>query len=547
MIKCGLYARVSTDMQAEIKNGSLDTQIDRLQRFVEFKGTTPEEEWKAVAIYREEGKSGKNLDRPAFMRMVRDIEQGKINAVLCTKIDRVSRSIIDFYHFQEFLKEHKGTFISLRENWDTSTPEGRCFLNIFLIVAELERERTSERTKEKMLWRAEKGLHNGGQILGYDNDPDDKGVPKPNEAERELVLLIFQTYVKEQSFRATAQVINEKGYRTKSYVSRRDKVHSGKKFNNTSIMRILQKQFYIGKIVYEDGVYEGQHEPIIPMELWDKVQAIIETKRVTGSRSRKQNQHTFLLQGLVKCGWCKSYMTPYYGLNHQKKSYFYYQCTCKIHRGNKECKMKSVPAQALEQVVANRLIQLSDDQKRVQDLVAEATTNNSELMKSLTQAQKNYQRLLKDIDKKLDALVESIAGRKVGIKTISQKIIDLEEQKSQIEQEMMDNEVTLAEVKQKAVSVAHFQQKLTTFEELFDEATPEERKDLIKMHINYLIYTPNAIQLALFDSANETDRIKVQREDTVGCPPGIRTPILRSRAACLAIRPGGKNVIRISG
>ena len=548
MIKCGLYARVSTDLQAEVKNGSLDTQIDLLQKYVEIKNSTsPEEEWKAVAIYREEGKSGKNVDRPEFKQMVRDIEQGKINAVLCTKIDRVSRSLINFHHFHEFLEENEATFISLNENWDTSTAMGRFALTISLATAELERERTSERTKEKMLWRAEKGLHNGGQVLGYDNDPDNKGVPKPNEAERELVLLIYRTYVKEQSFRATAQVINKKGYRTKSYVSRSDKVHSGKKFNNTNIGRILQNQFYIGKIIYEDGVYEGQHEPIIPMELWDKVQAIIETKRVTGSRSRKQNLHTFLLQGLVKCGWCKSYMTPYYGLNHQKKPYFYYQCTCKIHRGNKECKMKSVPAQALEQVVTNRLIQLSDDQKRVQDLVAEATTNNSEHMKTLMQAKKNYQRLLKDIENKLDALVESIAGRKVGIKTISQKIIDLEEQKSQIEQEMMDNEATLAEVKQKAVSVAHFQQKLTTFEELFDEATPKERKDLIKMHINYLIYTPNAIQLALFDSANETDRIKVQREETVGCPPGIRTPILRSRAACLAIRPGGKNVIRISG
>ena len=127
-------------------------------------------------------------------------------------------------------------------------------------------------------------------------------------------------------------------------------------------------------------------------------------------------------------------------------------------------------------------------------------------------------------------------------KTISQKIIDMEEQKSQIEQEMMDNEATLAEVKQKAVRVAQLEQKLTTFEELFNEATIEERKNLIQMHINYLIYTPDAIQLALFDSVYEADRIKVQREDTVGCPPGIRTPILRSRAACLAIRRGGKNV-----
>ena len=295
--------------------------------------------------------------------------------MLCTKIDRVSRSIIDFYQFHEFLEEKEAIFISINENFDTSTAMGRFALSISLATAELERERTSERTKEKMLWRAEKGLRNGGQhLLGYDIDPDNKGVLKPNEAERELVLLIFRTYVKEQSFRAVAQIINEKGYRTKSYVSRRDKVHSGKKFNKTQIMRMLQNEFYIGKITHKGKVYEGQHEPIIPLELWNRVQAVIETNRVSGARRRKQNLHTFLLQGLIKCGFCQSHMTPSQARNHQKKPYFYYHCTCKIHRGNEECKMKPVSAPALEQVVADRLIQLSDDQKRVQELIAEATT-----------------------------------------------------------------------------------------------------------------------------------------------------------------------------
>ena len=130
MIKCGMYARVSTDLQAEVKNGSLDTQIDLLQKYVAIKNSTStEEEWKAVAIYREEGKSG---------RMVRDIEQGKINAVLCTRIDRVSRSSIDFYHFHEFLEENEATFISLNENWDTSTVMGRFALTISLAMAELD-------------------------------------------------------------------------------------------------------------------------------------------------------------------------------------------------------------------------------------------------------------------------------------------------------------------------------------------------------------------------------------------------------------------------
>ena len=415
MVKCGLYARVSTDLQAEVKNGSLDTQIDLLQKYVEIKNSTsPEEEWKAVAIYREEGKSGKNVDRPEYKRMIRDIEQGLINAVLCTRIDRVSRSYINFSHFHELLEQHEATFISLHENWDTSTAMGRFALKISLATAELERERTSERTKEKLQWRAKEGLRNGGQILGYDVDPDEKGVPKPNEVERELVLRIFETYVKEQSFRATAQVINEKGYRTKSYVSRRGHVRAGQRFTNTGIMRILQNQFFIGKIIFKGEVYEGQHEPIIPMELWRKTQAIMEAKRSDPHRNRKQNLHVFLLKGLVKCGWCKSYMTPVYSTNRHKKLYSYYQCTSKIHRGDLACALKYVPAPALERVVIDRLFQLGGDQKRVQELIADATNKNSERMKNLMQTQKNYQRLLIDIDKKLDVLVKASPPRRLA-------------------------------------------------------------------------------------------------------------------------------------
>ena len=148
--------------------------------------------------------------------------------------------------------------------------------------------------------------------------------------------------------------------------------------------------------------------------------------------------------------------------------------------------------------------------------IAEATTNHSERMKTLRQAQESYRRNLKDIDKRLDTLVESIAGREVGIKTISQKIIDLEEQKSQIEQEMMENEATLEKIKQKVASIALWEQKLTTFEKLFNEATPEERKDLLRLHINYLIYTPDGILLALFRSSNEADRSEVQGDGSSG-------------------------------
>ena len=219
MKRVGLYARVSTDRQAQIKDGSLDTQLDMLGKYVEIKDMGDEEEWKVVKTYREEGKSGKDTNRPEYQKMLKDVEQDTINVLLCTKIDRISRSLLDFYHLFEVLAAHEVTFISLNEQWDTSSPMGRFAMKIVLAGAELEREQTAERTREKMQWRAEQGWCNGGQILGYDIDPEEPGIPKANEEEKKLILLIFETFAKEKSYHRVAQIINQKGYRTKCYTS----------------------------------------------------------------------------------------------------------------------------------------------------------------------------------------------------------------------------------------------------------------------------------------------------------------------------------------
>lgn len=166
MRKCGLYIRVSTDLQAMTKEGSLDTQLDMLRKCVDLKDGITDEDWIVAEVYREEGRSGKNTDRPEYQRMLRDIRQGRIDTVLCTKIDRMSRSILDFLEFHKLLEAFGVTFISLSESWDTSTAMGKFALTITLAAAELEREQTAERTREKMLWRAQVGLRNGGQILG---------------------------------------------------------------------------------------------------------------------------------------------------------------------------------------------------------------------------------------------------------------------------------------------------------------------------------------------------------------------------------------------
>lgn len=219
-------------------------------------------------------------------------------------------------------------------------------------------------------------------------------------------------------------------------------------------------------------------------------------------------------------------MTPYYGLNRQKNPYFYYYCSRHNHLGNQGCQMRPVPAQPLEDAVVSRLIQLSGDRNLVAGMVENAASESSARLSSLSQTRSNLARHREDVQRKLGALVESIADRKTGIKSISRKIIELEEQKEQLDDEILSLEMQIEESKKKAVSAGALQGALTTFRELHQEATLEERRELMRLHINQLVWTPEEIRLALFGNPTPGNAVtKVQPEKTFGSPYGIRTRV----------------------
>jgi site-specific DNA recombinase len=501
MRRCGLYTRVSTDDQVRVKDGSLDTQLDLLERHVQLKSETTDDPWRIAKRYREEGRSGSNTNRPEFQRLLADIRAGELDVVLCTKFDRISRSVRDFLDFQETLKESNVAFVSMGEQWDTTTPMGEFALLLFLGVAQLERKQISARTREKAEWRAQKGLKNGGQILGYDIDPGNPGVPRVNEEEKQLVLLIYQTYLNGEGLARTAQAINRKGYRTKSYTSRRGNMHGGKLFSDMAVSRILSNAFYIGKIRHKDELFDGQHEPIATAELFESVQRKLGANG--GRRSRPQVRRLFLLDGLVRCGDCGGYMTPYFTYNHQKKQYAYYMCSNRGHRGKDACSMANVPADPLEQVIANRLIQLSQQDRTVDRLVKGAMADTSELLSNLTARRTTLTGHLTRVQSQIDALVEGIAGRRTALKSVSKKIVELEEQKEQLDDEILEVDLEIDATKQKAVSARSLTDSLTTFGDLYQEALPDEKRELIRLRVNQLIWKPGEIRLALLDHPEE--------------------------------------------
>lgn len=343
MKKCGLYTRVSTKIQAEAKEGSLKIQRQRLEAFVKSRSVT--EKWKIYKIY-EEVQSGKDIKRPILQILLEDIRSKKINIVICTKIDRISRSLFDFYHLYRVFKEHNVDFICLDDYFDTSTPIGRMALKMILVFAELEREQTSERTRNCMYQRALKGLWNGGFILGYDLDPENKGYLRINEKESTIVKTIFETYLVTNSFRETSQLLNEKGYTTKSYMSKKGIFHKGNKFRPQILSSILTNYTYIGRLgvnkenkfkkqneLAEEKRYkivEGKQSSIIDEELFYIVQERIRQNRRKLPPHNPIQQYEYLFREIIKCGYC--------GFPLKKKwaggnggYYFYYACICFKH------------------------------------------------------------------------------------------------------------------------------------------------------------------------------------------------------------------------
>jgi len=431
MKQCGLYVRVSTNLQAMVKDGSLDTQVDTLKKFVEFKKATSGEPWEVAEIYREEGKSGKNTDRPEYQRMLADIRSGHITALLCVKIDRVSRSLMDFYHLHELLERHDVTFISLHENWDTSSPMGRFGLKLTLAVAELEREQTAERLREKMAWRAREGLWNGGRVLGYDLDPNEKGVLRPNEAEGEIVRFLFTRYLETQSMYETARLANAEGYRGKSFQSRRGILHEGKPFTKTDVNRVLRNPVYIGKIRQKGRLFPGRHEAIVPMELWNTVQGRLPKGRVGQRKHGRKRTFVYKLKGLLRCGHCGGFMTTGAGTG-RNGIHRYYKCTRRWD-GSDRCATRMLPAKAIEDVVLDRIKELTRTPDLVREILAASNTDASEARRRLEHDREETLQQLSLVDDRLRRLLDFI-GEGRATETVREELMSLEDRKRHLKE-----------------------------------------------------------------------------------------------------------------
>lgn len=489
--RCALYIRVSTLRQADIEDGSLDAQESKLRAYVDYENNLKNGLWKIAGIYREEGRSGKDLKRPEFQRMMRDIKNGRINTVIIYKIDRLTRSLKDFSSLWDKFQNNGVEVISLNEKFDTATAIGRAMLSIVLVFAQLEREQTGERTAATMQYRAEQGLWNGGRIIGYDLDPDEKGILKVNDEQAKIVRKAFNLCIKTGSAGQAQKALNDLGYRVPVYESRRGKKHGGNLFNKQMVIKMLQNPVYLGKITWNSAQYKGKHRAIIDKKTFLKVQEILERNRKTRSNDRLPSEHIYLLQGILTCRKCGSVMTPKSGISRSNR-YYYYQCTKNAHTGKEGCDARYLPAEPIEDFVLDRVKELTTDEAEIDKMITKANKNGDQRINELMRDKKNISSRLKDIDNRLNQIIDSIENGKLkAFGSLNKRIESLEAERTSTESRLKTIDFEMAEIEKQRLSSEVMSQSFRTFRDIIDRASPRKLKDLLNRIVEVVEWHEN--------------------------------------------------------
>lgn len=291
--RCAVYTRKSTDEGLDQEYNSLEAQRDAGLAYI---ASQRHEGWIAVEEgYDDGGYSGGNLDRPALRRLLTDIEAGRIDIVVVYKIDRLTRSLPDFAKLVEVFDRNGVSFVSVTQQFNTTTSMGRLTLNILLSFAQFEREVTGERIRDKIAASKAKGMWMGGMPpLGYDV-VDRKLVV--NEREAALVRDIFRRYAEHGSAARLVRELAVEGHTTKAWVTQGGRQRRGRPIDQQYIFAMLRNRIYLGEIRNHGTWYPGQHEAIVPQDLWDAAHAFIARRKQAPREHRAK--HPALLAGLL--------------------------------------------------------------------------------------------------------------------------------------------------------------------------------------------------------------------------------------------------------
>ena len=293
IVRCAIYTRVSTENGLDQEFNSLDAQHEASSAYIKSQTHAG---WTQVKIrYDDGGFSGGSTDRPALQTLLEDVRARRVDVIVVYKVDRLTRSLADFAKLVELFDAHGVSFVSVTQQFNTTTSMGRLTLNVLLSFAQFEREVTSERIRDKVAASKKKGLWVGGPLpLGY-TMKDGKVAVVDEEAER--VRHIFTRYLELGSVHALMHHLKERNIVSKQRLLKTGAVRGGVHFGRGALCYLLRNRFYIGEVNYKGEIYPGEQPVILNRELFERVQKSLAER--WAHRTRTRTPFARLLTGLI--------------------------------------------------------------------------------------------------------------------------------------------------------------------------------------------------------------------------------------------------------
>jgi len=478
-MRCAIYTRKSTEEGLEQTFNTLDAQRDAAEAYIR---SQREEGWTALTDkYDDGGYTGANMDRPALKKMLQDVRDGLVDCVLVYKVDRLTRSLLDFSRIIEVLDQHGVSFVSVTQQFNTTSSLGRLTLNILLSFAQFEREMIAERTKDKMSAARRKGRWVGGNpVLGYDLSDKDAAL-LVNEEEASRVRAIFDLYLEYEAMMPVVQEINRRDWRMKQWTTRKGTPAGGRPFAKNRLYNLLTNMVYIGKLRYEGQVYDGVHKAIVDAKVWQAVQDRLHQNWRSGGREIR-NKYGAVLKGLIRCATCNVSMIHSYTQKEHNKLYRYYVCVNAHQRGYNQCQTRSVSAPVIEQAVIDQIRGIASNP----EVIAEVVQHLDERRLAAIEALEREKRL---IEKDLRRLAEETTRvLRASGKQAPDRLAELHERAAVVEGQLHTVSGQLAAIVAQTVDAAGVCKNLREFDGLWADMSPRQQVKFVKTLVERVTY-----------------------------------------------------------
>ena len=420
--KVAIYVRVSTTSQAE-EGYSIEEQIDKLESYCKIK------DWTVYKVYTDGGFSGSNTERPALERLIKDANKKKFDTVLVYKLDRLSRSQKDtLFLIEDVFIKNGIEFLSLQENFDTSTPFGKAMIGLLSVFAQLEREQIKERMQLGKLGRAKAGksMMWAKTSYGYDYHKE-TGTMTINPVQSLAIKFIFESYLSGRSITKLRDDLNEKFPKEKPW-------------NYRAVRKILDNPVYCGYNQFMGEIYKGNHEPIISKEVYDKTQKELKIRQRTAAENVNPRpfQAKYMLSGIAQCGYCLAPLKILMGMYRKDGTRLVkYECHQRhprkmrgvtTYNDNKKCDSGFYLKDELEAFVLKEVNKLQHDSEYLETIFSD---NHKESID-----RESYQKQIRELSKKLSRLNDLYIDDRITLEELQSKSSEFQSMRALLEKEL---------------------------------------------------------------------------------------------------------------